>query len=125
MRVLALVLCNTIIISLSAILLKRDSVCILINIAGKDHNSLDKTPDIACSAAEAQTYLCNALAGIAQIKVVNAKTSEQHAKQTRRHFGFLLIRCVLRQRSAAIGAECRARLCLCSAVGAIRGPLSF
>ena len=59
------------------LVLERNAIGILIDAAGEDHNTLDQAPDGANAKAEAQADLGNALAGVAQIEIVDTKAAEK------------------------------------------------
>ena len=58
------------------------AIGVLIDIAAEDQDAFDEAPDRSNTATEAQQNLRDALAGVAQIEIMDAQATQQDAQQT-------------------------------------------
>ena len=106
----------------NGLILQRNSVSVGRNGTRQNLDSFDQTPNLAgqrqnAAAEHRNQQLCNRLAGITQIEVVDTKGTEENPQQTGRHLGFLHPnRNRLRKRNATLCAHRRAGNALSAAI---------
>lgn len=80
------------------LVLERNALCILVDVAAEDHDSLDKSPNSADKRSDSakhnancsQKQLSNRFSRIAEIEVMNSPRANQNTQNSCRNLGFLL-----------------------------------